>query len=175
MIVDADTRGGGFKGFKGLCKAIGGKKLVFFYTMMLCFAIYGSMTGYQIIIASMIQRIMQNAGVEDYDSYRNYHVILLSICVIFPITLLKGVNRLRYATILSITSISYTTIIAIVELPFYWVNGIADIDKLTLFRLDWTFFSAFGITFFAFLSQTGFYSAIEQLTKRDDAHLRTVI
>jgi amino acid permease len=175
MIIDADTKAGGLKGFKGFCKAIGGKKLVLFYTIILCFTIYGTLIGYQVIIASMIQRILLNAGVSNPEKCRTWHIALLSVFIIFPLSLLKGVTKLRYATILSITSIAYTTLITIIELPFFWINSKTSIDKLVVFRVDWSFFSAFGITFFAFMSQTGFYTAIEQLTKRDDAHLRTVI
>lgn len=174
MIIDVDTKGGSFKGFKGFCQAVGGKRLVLFYSIILCFTIYGTMIGYQVIIASMIQRIMLSAGIDNCKDYRIYHVAILSVFVIFPLSLLSGVSNLRYATILSITSIAYTTIVTIIELPFFWINGKADISKLVYFRLDWSFFSAFGITFFAFMSQTGFYSAVEQLGRRNEGRLRRI-
>eukprot|EP00826_Nyctotherus_ovalis_P035269 TRINITY_DN3016_c0_g1_i2.p1 TRINITY_DN3016_c0_g1~~TRINITY_DN3016_c0_g1_i2.p1 ORF type:complete len:393 (-),score=67.52 TRINITY_DN3016_c0_g1_i2:161-1339(-) len=174
MLISSDTKGKGFKGFKGFCNEVGGKKFVLAYNLILGFTIYGTLIGYQVIVASMIQRIMLSAGVTNCINYRTYHVIALSVVVIFPLCLLEGVDNLRYATIVSITSIAYTTLITIIELPFYWVNGKASVDRITYFNLDWSFFSAFGITFFAFMSQTSFYSAIEKLGKRDDTHLRTI-
>ena len=122
----------------------------------------------------MVQRVLKNFNVENPEQYKNYHIMGLSLVVIFPACLLRSVSNLRYVTILSMLSITYTTVIIIVELPFYWINGKISMDKLVLFRLNWSFFSAFGITFFAFMSQTGFYAATEKLVKRDEPHLRKV-
>ncbi len=174
MIIKADAKGGGYKSFREFCQATGGKKLTLFYNIIVIFTIYGTLIGYQVIVASMIQRVMKNFGVTDPEQYRNYHIMALSVVVIFPVCLLRDVSNLRYATILSIFSITYTTVILVIELPFYWINEVASMNKLVLFRLDWSFFSAFGITFFAFMSQTGFYAAIERLSKRDPPHLTKV-
>ena len=122
----------------------------------------------------MIQRVLKNFEVKGGEDYKNLHIVLLSAIVVFPVCLLKSVSNLRYATILSICSISYTTILLIIELPFYWINGIAKLENIEYFKYDWSFLNAFGITFFAFMSQTGFYAAIEKLTKRDPAHLTKV-
>jgi len=122
----------------------------------------------------MIQRILKNFDVKGSEDYRSIHIIVLSVAVVFPVCLLRSVSNLRYATILSICSISYTTILLIIELPFYWINGIAKIENIEYFKFDWSFLNAFGITFFAFTSQTGFYAATERLTKRDPAHLTKV-
>lgn len=174
MIIKSDAKGGGYKSFKDFCMAAGGKKLVFCYNMVVIFTIYGALLGYQVIISSMIQRLMKEFKVTNPEQYKNYHIVGFSVIVIFPICLLRDVSILRYATILSILSIAYTTIIVIIELPFYWINGKASMNDLKLFKLDWSFFNAFGITFFAFMSQTGFYAAIERLTKRDPQHLKKV-
>ncbi len=122
----------------------------------------------------MVRRVMTSFGVDNPEQYRVMQVIALSCVVIFPLCLLRSVSNLRYATILSLFSITYTTIILIVELPMYWSSGKASVEKLELFRLDWSIFSAVGVTFFSFMSQTGFYAATERLTKRDAPHLTKV-
>jgi len=175
MIIKADTKGGGYKSFQELYTAIGGKKLITLYNIIVIFTIYGTLIGYQVIISTMIQRVMKNFGVTDTEQYKNWHIIGLSICLVFPVCLLRGVSNLRYATILSIFSISYTTIILIIELPFYWSKGYASLDKIVWYKFNTDFFGAFGITFFAFMSQTGFYAATERLTKRDESHLKTIV
>ena len=175
LIIRTDAKAGGFKSFRELCISTGGKRLMTIYNIVVILTIYGTLIGYQVIIADMIQRVMKNFSVDKTEQYRTYHIILVSIFIVFPVCLLRGVSNLRYATILSMLSISYTTIILIIELPFYWINGKASLSNLVWFRLDWSFFSAFGITFFAFMSQTGFYAAIERLSKRDPPHLTKVL
>lgn len=116
-----------------------------------------------------------NFNVDNPAQYKIWHVIGLSVVMVFPVCLLRDVSNLRYAAILSILSISYTTIVVLIELPMYWLNGKNDDQKVEYFKFNWGFLSAFGITFFAFMSQTGFYAAIERLTKRDTTHLTKVI
>lgn len=99
------------------------------------------------------------------ESYRVYHIIIIAI-IVFPACLLKSVNSLRYATFVSIGAIFYTAVLLVMEMPFFWDGK----GKLELFKLNWDFFSAFGITFFAFTCQPGFYSALDKLSKRDEGH-----
>lgn len=122
----------------------------------------------------MIRRVLTNFDVKDPESYRVIQIVALSVFVVFPVCLLRSVSNLRYATILSIFSITYTTVILIIELPMYWINGKAKVEKLELFKFDWSIFSAVGITFFSFMSQTSFYAATETLSKRDAPHLTRV-
>ena len=113
---------------------------------------------------------MRSFDVDSPEQYRYIHIIALSVVVVFPTCLLRNVAILRYAMILSIASISYTTIVLIIEMPMYWINA-KNSGNLVFFKFDWSFLSAFGITFFAFMSQTSFYSATETLGKRDVPHL----
>lgn len=113
----------------------------------------------------MIKGGLTLLDVSDVRSYRTYHIIAISI-VVFPICLLRSVNSLRYATFVSIGAIFYTAVLLVIEMPFFWDGK----GKLEFFKIGWDFFSAFGITFFAFTCQPGFYSALDKLSKRDESH-----
>jgi amino acid permease len=77
-------------------------------------------------------------------------------------------------TLFSIVVILFTILLLIYELPLYMTREVPR-GKLQLFNLDWNIFSAFGITFFAYNCQSGFYVAIEKLTKRDIGHKTSVM
>jgi len=174
MIIRSDKKGGGYKSFLELYTAIGGKKLINIYNIIIIFTVFGALVGYQVIIAGLVQRILKNFGGTDTENLRTYHIIALSVFIVFPVCLLKSVSMLRYATILSIFSISYMTIIILIELPYYWSKGLVSFNDIVWVKLNPSFFSAFGITFFSFASQTSFYAANESLVKRDERHLNKI-
>ena len=121
----------------------------------------------------MIQGVLNDFNVQDYQTYKPYHILATSVFIIFPVCLLKNVNNLRYATLVSIAAVLYTCLLLLVELFFYW-----DLEKakkeIVWFKFDANFFSAFGITFFAFYCQVGFFPALENLSKLDKAHISKV-
>ena len=106
-------------------------------------------------------------GVESPEDYRTYHILGIAVLV-FPICLLKSVSALRYATFVSIGAIAYTAVVLVIEMPYFW--GTEEAGKLEYFKLNWDFFSAFGIVFFAFTCQPGFYASLDKLKKRDEDH-----
>ena len=171
MIIHADTKGGGFKTYKEFCSTIGGRSLTIIYNAAAIFTIYGALLGYQVIISTLIQRVMMNFNVANPHNYRVYHIICVSVLIIFPLCTLRDVSKLRYATIISMISIFYTVAVVIIEMPFYWIYGKASASNIKYFVFDWSFLSAFGITFFAYMCQTGFYAATEKIAKRDPPHL----
>jgi len=165
LIIQADIKSGGHKSFKDFCLKCGGPKLLKGYEYIAMFYLYGSLVGYQIIISNLIQGVLTQLDVYDPAQYRLYHIVAISAFT-FPLCLLKSVNSLRYATFVSIGAICYTAILLIIQMPYFWEKP----AKLVLFKLDWNFFNAFGITFFAFTCQAGFYGALDKLKKRDEDH-----
>ena len=174
MITKASLNGSDHKSFNELYTALGGKQLASLYNWIVIFCLYGTLVGYQIIIASVIQCIMVNFDVANSERYRSYHVVLVSIVIIFPLCLLRNINNFRYIIILSVFAILYTTLIALIELPYFWKNGIASLDNLVLFRFDWSFFTSFGIIFFSFMCQPTFYLSTSKLLNRDEKQFNEV-
>ena len=124
----------------------------------------------------MCQGVLTDFGMTEKEAktYQPYHVICMSLFIVFPVCCLKKVNSLRYGTLLSIGAVIYTCLVLFVELFFFW-----DFEKakreVVWFRFDSNFFSAFGVTFFAFYCQVGFFPALENLLKLDEPHIKKMV
>lgn len=174
LLVKANERAGGCKTYKEFCTKCGGRGLHLAYDFSVIFTIFGSLIGYQVIVADMVQAVLRGFGCTNPEELRLYHIIGTSIIVIFPICLLWSINTLRYATLLSIGAVIYTSILLIVELPFYWDSEKAE-KEIKYFYFSPEIFGAFGITFFAFYCQVGFFPAIENLEKYDTLHINKLV
>lgn len=120
----------------------------------------------------MIQGVLIGIDVKDPAKYKSYHIMATSALIVFPVCMLRSVDSFRYATLISIGAILFTSLILIIELPFYLVSYTK--IKVCYFKFDLNFFKAFGLTFFAFYCQVGFFPAIENLVKFDSKHIRKV-
>lgn len=122
----------------------------------------------------MFQGLLTDFKVTEPEKYKVWHVGGISLFIIFPVCLLRSVNKLRYGTLISIGAIAYSSIVLFVELFLYW-----DSEKISreieYFRFDANFFSAFGITFFAFYCQVSFFPSLENVSKLDEPHIKRVI
>lgn len=195
LLIKANRATGGERGhktYKDFCSACGGKSLFLGYDIAVIFTISGSLLGYQVIsmhfcffrvqwsgtssklVSNMCQGVLGDLGVSHPEDYKLYHVIAVSAIVVFPICMLRSVNSLRYGTLISIGAVLYTCLVLFVELYFYW-----DLEKakreIVWFKFDANFFSAFGITFFAFYCQVGFFPALENLLKLDEPHIKKLV
>ena len=124
----------------------------------------------------MFQGILKDFGVEYPEQYRWMHILIASIVIIFTICLLRSVNSLRYATLISIGAVLYTCLVLFLELYFYWGKYSPE-EKIVWFNFDDIkgILTSFGLTFFAFYCQVGFFPALENLFKLDPPHIKKVI
>lgn len=184
LLISANIQTGGNKSFKDFYAKCGGRKLYLAYDFVVTLTIFGSLIGYQVIgiwlcslilVSEMIQGVLQSANFDDNERafYKPYHIVATSLFIVFPVCLLRSVDSFRYATLLSIGAIVYTSLILIIELPFYLTSDEISFD-VRYFIFDLNFFKAFGLTFFAFYCQIGFFPAIENLVKLDLKHIRKV-
>ena len=65
MIIKTNEKGGKFKSYKDLYETMGGKGLLRFYNIVVIFTMYGCLTGYQVIIATLMQRILKDSRSEE--------------------------------------------------------------------------------------------------------------
>jgi amino acid permease len=185
LLISANIQTGGSKSFKDFYAKCGGRRLYLAYDFVVTLTIFGSLIGYQVIgniyiftyliVSEMIQGVLQSADFDDDERayYKPYHIVATSAVIVFPVCLLRSVDSFRYATLLSIGAIVYTSLILIIELPFYLTDD-KTIINIQYFIFDLNFFKAFGLTFFAFYCQIGFFPAIENLVKLDLKHIKKV-
>jgi len=169
LIISADVATGGHKEFKDYILKCTNRKIYKVFDFTTIFYLYGGLVGYQIIISNLIQSAMNILEVDDPSQYRTYHIIIISLLV-FPLCLPESVSAIRHATFITLGAIFYTAILLIIQMFSSSVKKMYENSKLELIKFDWGIFNAFGITFFAFTCQAGFYSAIDKLKKRDEAH-----
>lgn len=121
----------------------------------------------------MVQGVMHDLNVANPEKYKIYHIFLISGIILFPICLLRTVNSLRYGTLISIVAVVYSSLVLLVELFIFWDTKKAA-KEIRWFVLDGNFFSAFGITFFAYYCQISFFPILENLLKLDEIHVAKV-
>lgn len=71
--------------------------------------------------------------------------------IFFPLSMLRDMSSLSFASLGAIVALVFTAIVLIVELPFYAKenhNNPEYSEYVTYF--DWNFFQSFSITVFAF-------------------------
>eukprot|EP00826_Nyctotherus_ovalis_P060020 TRINITY_DN8395_c0_g1_i1.p2 TRINITY_DN8395_c0_g1~~TRINITY_DN8395_c0_g1_i1.p2 ORF type:complete len:134 (+),score=30.19 TRINITY_DN8395_c0_g1_i1:662-1063(+) len=122
----------------------------------------------------MFQGLLKDFGVSNYADYKIVHICGVSLLILFPICMIDKVSRLSYGMYLSVIAVLYTSVVLLVELFFFW-NTDRFLKEVVYFRFDANFFSAFGITFFAFYCQVNFFSSVKNMIKLDEPHLNKVM
>lgn len=122
----------------------------------------------------MVQGLMKDFDVTEPEKYKVLHIFLISLVILFPLCMSKDVTTLRYGTLISIGAVAYSSILLLVELFYFWDTKRAS-KQIKYFVFNEDFFSAFGITFFAFYCQVNFFPSLENMTKRDKVHIKKVI
>lgn len=121
----------------------------------------------------MIQSILITFHYDNPESYRPYHVLFVSIFIVFPICLVKTAKSFKFAPMIPFISISYCCLVLFIESFFYWVYDKKS-HKILYFRLDMNFFSAFGMTFLAYMCQGNYFESMRGIEKRDAFHQKRV-
>lgn len=107
--------------------------------------LFGALTGYIVIIGNTIKPFVYrlNLGVD----YRLF-LVLITFCIIMPVSNLKTMNMLRFISYFSITCIGFLVISIVIKACMsFHNNGIA---KFPLFKLEMSFFRSVPIISFAF-------------------------
>lgn len=106
----------------------------------------------------MAAYICTNLGLsEDFTSsmrFRAYVVVPLGYLVLFPLSSLRDISSLRYATMASIFALTYTCIVLVVEC--YWYNQAYKHKEGVEARIavfDLNFFQGAAMIFFAYTCQ----------------------
>ena len=77
--------------------------------------------------------------------------IPFAIFVLFPLSIQRDMSSLRYAGVASVAALSYTLLVLVSEMPFYYSENIAKEEtEVHAFIFDLNIFSSMSIVFFAF-------------------------
>ena len=91
-------------------------------------------------------------------------ITLTTICILYPLSIMRDMSSLSYASLLSIITIGYTMCVVIIESPWYYKQNYHK-EGIVWFKFDLDIFDAFSFTFFAFCCQATFFNIYEELQR----------
>lgn len=90
---------------------------------MILIYVFGGCIGYQIMICTLIGYVANAFGLSSvYVSSIEFRAITntaIALIVLIPISLLRDISSLAFASILSLVALTYTGILMFAELPYY--------------------------------------------------------
>ena len=100
-------------------------------------------------------------------------IIIVLALIAYPVCIMKKIDALKYAALLSIITLSYLALVILIETPFY-LNQNYSSDKFNLFRFDMNLFDSFALTFFSFGNTSTFYSIYQELNNPISRRIKKV-
>ena len=86
---------------------------------------------------------------------------------------MRDISSLSYASLLSIITIAYTTLVIVIEMPFYFNQNYSS-KNMKWFIINWDTLDAFAMTFLAYANQTTFFSIYEELSSSSAPRMKKV-
>jgi amino acid permease len=122
---------------------------------MILIYVFGACVGFQIMLSTLIGYFANTFGLDfsyiDTIKFRAIVNFPMAIVFLIPISLLRDITSLAFASLLSLLSLTYTCILMYAELPFYNKEYRAKPNFVEhIFLVDWNFFTAASMCFFAF-------------------------
>lgn len=112
----------------------------------------------------------------DTIQFRTYANFPMAICFLIPISLLRDLTALAFVSMLSLLSLAYTCILMFVELPYYNAEYRAKPDFVEqFFVVDWNFFTAASMCFFAFTCQMQLIPIYSELVRPSYKRMSKVV
>lgn len=116
-------------------QAIGNKWRIFadINNIVLCF---GVIMSYQYMVYEFLQLVLnQLFGIEISDMNKLIIVLICCFAIQIPLSLLKNVSILQYASLTATVSLCYCIVVIIIETPYYYKQNYGTAED---FKLSWT-------------------------------------
>lgn len=151
-----------------LLEKAAGKKMVFFSDLNNIFLCIGVIMSYQFTVYNFaLQLGGKYAGIDPENQLNKIILIIICFLVIqLPLSLLKNISTLQYASIIGTIALVYSIIVIAVEMPFYVINNIDNKVPFPLFKpLDWSYLDTFATFMFGFSSHNGIFQVFTELKR----------
>jgi amino acid permease len=113
----------------------------------------GVCVGLIILLSCQAAYIAVNCGIDkeftNTIEFRSMVNIPAGYLVLFPLSTLRDLSALSFAAMLSICAVTYTTIVLLIELPYYNTLNYPKAD-IKVAVLDWNFLSSAAVVFFSY-------------------------
>lgn len=164
--------------YNDLCKKAGGKKASNLLLISLLTYVFGSLCSYQIILTSMFQWIIVQFGVDKElaysKSYATYFAIPMAAIVLYPLSIMRDMSALRYASLFSLMALFYTAIVMVVEAPSYY-NHFSKLTTAHPIYIDWNLFNGFSMICFSYSCQIQLLPLYSELEKPSLPRMNKII
>lgn len=169
----------GRRSYEELVNHVFGKQVEIVLDLAIIIFTYGSTVAYIIVIGDTLPPLAALVGLDPDALYtqRWFLMLLATVFLVFPLSLLKKISSLRFTAILGFGATLY-----LIGAMFYRVTekyavaGGIDTDRITLARFDATsFFVAAPIVFYAFSSHVNIFSIAKELKDPTPQRVDTVI
>lgn len=123
--------------------------------LLYCIQIYvfGTLCSYQIILNSLFAYSLTQFGISEEQSrsklYATYYAVPLAAFILFPLSCLEDMSKLKNVSILSLVAIIYITVMFVVEMPRFY-NYYKDIAFAHPVYWDWNLFPGFAMICFSY-------------------------
>lgn len=109
--------------YEAIAEKAGGNCLKKTLQWMVLFYVFGTCVGYQIVLSTLASYVAQaiGASVEFTSSaeFRAFVNLPIAAIVLMPLSMMRDLSSLAFASVLSLLALAYTGIVMFVELPWY--------------------------------------------------------
>ena len=175
LIFSSETIG--TRRYLNLCKAAGGDKLGALYQAAICIQQFGVVLSCQIIGGTIISQACYDFNLNHYidflhsNWFNSLKIIIPTILISFPLCKQHDMTSLRYPSLIAILAIMFAIVLIIVH-SFYAISFENHFDW---YKFDINFFSACGVTFFAYQCQPTFFPVYNDLENPTVARISKVV
>ncbi len=200
--MDKAARKSKYKDYSPIVKEILGKKTGILLDIVILIDIFVVITAYLVVIYSLIGRVIFDLNIIkgnyykfeifekeiwDKNIYKFTIMYSISIVVLIPLCSLRDVSKMRYTSLLGISTLIYGIIVIMIECPFFYSNYLKNIkkdnDKSTYpnfidikkgFKSDLLFLQCFATIFFCFNCHIGVFPVYKTLKNNTSKRIKKV-
>lgn len=145
-----------------------GKKMLFISDVNNIVFMIGVLMAIEFTISLIFMNLAENLYQvkPEETNIKKYQMMICCVLFQIPLSLMKNVSKLQYASLVGVFTLIYTIIVVLIECPFYYQEAISQGRNIELTKeLDWSVFKSFSIILYAYASHNGILAVYSELKK----------
>jgi solute carrier family 38 (sodium-coupled neutral amino acid transporter), member 11 len=163
--------------YRKLIKSVLGEKMALLSDMNNIIFSIGAQTAYIVTISKFFHEVL--FGLFGIQKTNIIKIIQMTICMIFfqvPLSLLKNISKLQYASILGSLVLIFTLVVMFIQSFFYFQEGQDKGRSIQLVReINWNYLDSFSVFLFAFSPHNGLFLIFSEMAKPNLRRTKTVL